>query len=64
MTPQEFEARTGLTAYQAAHKLGVTKSKWYEWRQGVRPVPRYIRASMAAHAALADADLPLPTDPD
>lgn len=57
MTQQEFEARTGLTGYQAADLLKVTKSKWYEWRRGERPTPPYILASMEAHCALIEAGM-------
>lgn len=49
MTPAEFEDATGLSGYAAANLLRVSKSKWYEWRDGVRPLPRYVEQSMVAH---------------
>lgn len=53
MTPEEFEKKTGLTGWQAMRLLCVSKSKYYEWRRGVRTIPHYIVASMEAHAKLA-----------
>lgn len=53
MSPSEFEAITGLSGYEAAILLRVSKSKWYEWASGGRDLPPYIEASMEAHAALA-----------
>ncbi len=60
MTPQQFEAATGLSGYEAAHLLLVSKSKWYEWSGGGRALPPYIQASMEAHLALHRAGLLVP----
>lgn len=62
MTPQQFEASTGLSGYEAANLLRVSKSKWYEWAKGAgepggRALPPYILASMEAHLALHRAGL-------
>lgn len=62
MTPQQFEAATGLSGYEAANLLRVSKSKWYEWSKapgepGARELPPYILASMEAHLALHRAEL-------
>lgn len=52
MTPNEFEAITGLSGYECSRILKVASSKWYEWRGGIRPLPAYIEQSMKAHARL------------
>lgn len=57
ITPQQFEAVTGLSGYESANLLCVSKSKWYEWSAGGRPLPPYIQASMEAHLALHRAGL-------
>ena len=51
MRPADFEKKTGLSGYDAHRLLRVSKSKYYEWRRGERPIPPYIEASMEAHAA-------------
>ena len=60
MTPQQFEAATGLSGYAAANLLRVSKSKWYEWSAGSRVLPPYIEASMESHLALHRAGLLAP----
>lgn len=60
MSPSEFEAITGLSGYESAHLLRVSKSKWYEWSGGGRSLPPYIAASMEAHVALHRAGLLAP----
>jgi len=60
MNPAQFEKITGLSGYAAHHLLRVSKSRYYEWRDGGREVPPYIEASMEAHAALARAGLLAP----
>ena len=57
MTPAEFERETGLIGSAAAALLRVSRSKWYEWRDGSRALPAYIEASMIAHAAAIRAGL-------
>lgn len=60
MTPQQFESVTGLSGYESANLLRVSKSKWYEWSGGNRALPPYVEASMEAHAALARAGMLIP----
>lgn len=57
MTPHQFEAAVGLSGYDCATLLLVSKSKWYAWSRGERDVPPYIVASMEAHLALHRAGL-------
>lgn len=57
MTPQQFEAAVGLSGYDCATILRVSRSKWYAWANGERPLPPYIQASMEAHLALHRAGL-------
>lgn len=60
ITPRQFEAATGLSGYESANLLCVSKSKWYEWSAGGRPLPPYIQASMEAHLALHRAGILVP----
>lgn len=52
MTPEAFEAATGLAPLECAALLCVSPGKWYDWRRGDRKVPPYIAASMRAHLLL------------
>ena len=57
-TPVEFERLTGLTGWTCARKIIRCQfQRWYDWRDGVRPIPPYIQASIDAHAKLHRAGL-------
>lgn len=53
-TPESLEKRFSLTARVAANLLGLDPRRYYEFRNGTRDAPRYIRASIRAHLLLSD----------
>jgi hypothetical protein len=37
--------------------LGVSKTSWFEYSKGIRPMPEYVAYSIQAHLALPDMEL-------
>lgn len=56
-TPINLEDAFGLSAKQAAELLGLDPRRYYEFRNGTRDAPRYIRASIRAHLLLTDSEV-------
>lgn len=56
----ELEARLdewGISRAKAHQVIGVSHSGYFEYRQGIRPLPRYVVASIEAHLCLTSDDL-------
>lgn len=56
----ELEARLdewGISRANVYRVLGVSHSGYFEYRQGIRPLPRYVVASIEAHLHLSPDEL-------
>lgn len=58
MTDRELmdrlQEKLGCGPTGASRMLCVAYRRYYSWAKGLRPLPRYIRASIEAHLALPD----------
>lgn len=46
-----------LTKAAVPAVLGISKTSWFEYKTGIRPMPEYIQFSIKAHLALPDLEL-------
>jgi hypothetical protein len=53
---ERLEKRVG-GVQEAIRLLGVSQSRWYDYRAGAVPLPPYVQASIRAHLAASDRQL-------